>query len=155
MALLRVFIPPGSPYLPLTRIIGLNNKFVELSAVQPVESGIYLRVNLFGASYETDALKNDCLKNDRPLSVSFPTSYAVKLHSECQEKPFTNPYRQHSIALGGQKNTPPPYCLPPTILVDSSIQLCSKILVHTILIDTKECISGGCVVNSCEVSLTC
>ena len=46
-------------------------------------------------------------------------------------------------------------CLPLTILVNSSIQVCARVLVHPILIDAEEHVGDGRDVNSLEFSLAC
>ena len=98
-------------------------------------------------------MQNQRLKNDRPLSVPFLTLYAVNLRIERQEENFNNPAIQYIIDLGGETNSFFPLHLSLTILVNSSIQVCARILVHPILIDAEERIIGGRKAKSWEVAV--
>ena len=151
--LLRVFIPAGSPQVHCSRGVGFIYKFVEFSAVPQVDSDIDLCANLFGTSYEADALQNNHLKNDHPLGIPFLNLYDANLLHECRDKPFSGTDRRYVIALDGKTKKFLPSCLPLTILVDSSIQVYTRIFMHPILIDDEECVGSGCEVNSWEVSL--
>ena len=135
MALFCICSTAGSPQVHHIHGVWFIYKVVEFSAVPQVESGIDFCVISFGANYEGDALKNSCLNNYCPLSISYPTSYAVKFRSKCRDELFPDPARGYVIALGGQRNKFFAYRLPLIILVDSSIQVCVGILVHPILID--------------------
>ena len=112
------------------------------------------RANIFGDSYEADALQNTCLKNDHLLNVPFPTLYDVEIVSKVLYEPFTNPSIQYVIALGRQTNKFFLSFLPITILANSYIQMCAGILVPPILIDAKEHFSGGREAKSIEVPLS-
>ena len=104
MTLLQILSPMGSPLVPCSRGIGVVYKLVKWSAVPQVESNIDSCANIFGCSYEVDALQNNHLKNNCLLSVPFPTLYAVKLCRNCWYKPFPNPSRRYVISLGGKTN---------------------------------------------------
>ena len=145
--------PAGSTQVPHIRGIRVIYRFFKRSAVSQSKLSIKWCANIFRASYESDALQNNSLKNDRPLCVTFPISYAVDLSREVQDKTFLNPDIRYLIALHRQTNKFLPYHLPLTILFDPSIQVCSGVLVHLILIDTKECINGSCEENTLKVDL--
>ena len=85
MTLLLVLIPLGYPQVPRSSGVGVVYKFVECSTVLQVKSSIDLCVNVFGASYEANALKNNRVKKYRPLCIPFPISYAVNIHHKFQE----------------------------------------------------------------------
>ena len=112
-------------------------------------------MNIVGARYKSDALQNNRLKNDPTLGDPLPTSYAVKLRRESRYRPFPDPARQYVVALGGQTNNFFSSRLPLTILVDSSIQVDTGILVRPILINAEKRIDGGCEADSGEISLAC
>ena len=120
-----ILIPAGFPQITCSRGIGSIYKFFNRSAVPQVELSIDLRANIFGASYEADALQNKYAKNDRPLRIPFSISYAIDLRREVSEKMFPDPSRWYVIALGGETNnffhiachlasssTPPSRCEP-------------------------------------------
>ena len=104
MTLLRFLSSVGYPQVPRSHSVGVFYKFVRCSTVPQVKSIIDSRANFFGASYEADVLQNNCLKKNLSLRVTFPTSYAAKLHSECRDEIFLNPDRWYFVALGGQIN---------------------------------------------------
>ena len=80
MALLCTLVPTILPQLLPSRSVGVVYKFVKCTTIPGVESGLDLRVNIFGASDESEALQDNRLKNDHPLGVPFPSSYAIKIY---------------------------------------------------------------------------
>ena len=74
-----------------SRGVGVIYKFIKRSVVLQVESSIDFCEIIFGASYEVDTLQNIHMKNDRPLSVPFPTSFTTKPQSKYRDDPFTEP----------------------------------------------------------------
>ena len=88
MALLCVLSPPGYLQVHHNCGIGLIYKFVERSAVPQVDLDIDFLADIFGTSYEADALQNNRPKNDFPLSIQFPTSYASKIRRYCRDEKF-------------------------------------------------------------------
>ena len=79
MTLLHILIPTVSPQVPRSRGIRVTYNLVECSAVPRVKLRIYLRTNIFGASYEADTLQNNRLKNDHLLIVPLLTLHAVNI----------------------------------------------------------------------------
>ena len=72
--------PASLPQVPRSRGVGIVCKFVKRTTIPGVESGLDLRVNIFGASDESEALQDNRLKNDHPLGVPFPSSYAIEIY---------------------------------------------------------------------------
>ena len=60
--LLRTLITARPPQVPRSLGVGITYKFINLSSIKLGEPSINLRVNNFGASYELDALHDNCLK---------------------------------------------------------------------------------------------
>ena len=83
MMLLYIFIPVGSTQIHHSCGIIFVYKLVKRSFVPQVKPGIDSRANIFGATYKAGAFQNIHLKNDHPLGISLPTSYAVKLQRKC------------------------------------------------------------------------
>ena len=117
--------------------------------------GINLHVNIFGTSNKLDSLQDNRLKNDHPLRISFPSSYAVKILCKGWDKQFTNKSRWYVVALGWQSDKFSPPIFPLTILLDSSIQVSTGILVHQILVETEERIVGSIDVKPGEADRAC
>ena len=78
MTLLYILSPTIPPQVPISRGIGVVNKFVKRSTTSRDESVINLRANIFGASNESDALQDNRMKNDHLLDVPFLSLYAIK-----------------------------------------------------------------------------
>ena len=78
MALLRILIPDVTPQVPCRRGIWVTSNSVKLYFVPRFRLGIDLCMNIFGASYEADALQNNRL-NNHLLGVTLTTSYAIEL----------------------------------------------------------------------------
>ena len=57
-------------------------------------------------------------------------------------------------SFGWEKKLYFPYLLPLTILFNTAIEVCARILVHPILVNAKEHVIGGCEVISREVTLS-
>ena len=68
------------PQQPRIRGVGVVYKFIKQTTIPGVDLGLNQRANIFGASDESDALQDKRLKNNHPLGVPFPSSYAVKIH---------------------------------------------------------------------------
>ena len=103
--LLLVLSPAGYTQLHRSHSLGVIYKFDKRYAVPQVKLGIDSRANIFGASYEADALQNNRLKKDLSISVSFMTLYAVKLQSECRDESSPNLAIRYIIFLSGKTNT--------------------------------------------------
>ena len=123
MMLIRILSPMGSPWVRRSRGIGVIYNIGERFSVPQVESGIYSRTNIFGASYKADVLQNNRPKNDWLLSVPFTTSYAIKICSNCWDKPFPDPSIRGFIELDGKTNMIFPSHLPLIALVNTSIHV--------------------------------
>ena len=82
------------------------------------------------------------LKNNHPIGVPFMSSYAVNIHCEDWGNVFTNLTRRYVISLGWKTEKFSSPILPLTILVDYTIHMIYSILVHSILLDTKEQVVG-------------
>ena len=104
-----------------------------------VESVLDSRVNIFLTSDESDAFQDNCFKNYHVLGIPFTSTYSFKLHCEDRYELFTNSTRRNIVELGWKTNKFFPPILPLTILFDSTFQKISRILVHPILVDTKDC----------------
>ena len=81
MTLLHGFIIVGSPQVPFSRGVGVGYKFIEGSAFHKVIQ-VSIHAQIFGTSYEVDALQNNQMEKNLLLRVSFPISFAVKLCSK-------------------------------------------------------------------------
>ena len=58
------------------------------------------RVDIFGASDESDAFQNNRLKNDHPIGVPFPRSYAADPIYKDRKKRLPDMARRYVIVLG-------------------------------------------------------
>ena len=105
------------------------------------------------ARYQVDALHNNHPKNDFLLQIPLLIPDSVKLHQKSRDKPLPKPSSWYVIELGGQKNWFSPYLLPLTIQLNPTIQVCDRILVHSILVNSKDPVIGACEAISGEVSL--
>ena len=92
-------------------------------------------------------------EKNHTIRVPLPTSYVVDICRDRQDKTFPYVSIRYVVTLGGQTNKFFSSFLPLTILVYSSIQVDTGILVHPILIDTENRDSGGRGGNSREVYL--
>ena len=90
------------------------------------------------------------MKNDLHLCIPPLIPNYVKIHRNCQDKPLPGLSRRYFIELGGQKN---PSLFSLTILLNPYIHMCSSILVHPILVNTKELVIDGREVIYEEVAL--
>ena len=68
---------------------------------------------------------------------------SVVLHQNNPSLSISNPPRRYTIVLNGHINQFFPPHLTLTILFNNVIQMCSRILVHTILVYSKDLIIGG------------
>ena len=114
------FIPVIPPQVFLSHSIVVTYKFIKRSAVPRVDFRINSRANIFGVSYESDALQNNYLKNDHTLGIPLLTLYVLKLCHQSQDKTFTDLSRRYVVELLG-KQTSFPYHLTLTIFINSSI----------------------------------
>ena len=80
MTLLLSFDTASSPEVPNSHNESVVYEFVKRNTIPEVETELGSRVNIFGASDKLNMFHNDQLKNNNPLSVPLPISYAVKLH---------------------------------------------------------------------------
>ena len=78
--LLRALGPAILVRLPRSRVVGVVYELIKRTTILGVESGLDSRGNIFGTSNDSDALHDNRLKNDHPIGVPFPSSYAVELH---------------------------------------------------------------------------
>ena len=101
MMLLSTFITPIPPQVSRKRGVGVTYESIKRSNVPWVESSINSCANIFGASYESDRLKNDPLKNDHTIDVTLPTLYAIDIHRESWDTTFTNSDSWYVVELGG------------------------------------------------------
>ena len=90
MTLLLTLYPLRYPQVPHSRSVSVIDDFVKRTTITEVKSEINLRANIFGASDKSDALQDDWLKNDHPLGITLPSSYAVDLHCDDWDEIFTN-----------------------------------------------------------------
>ena len=102
VALLSALIPEIPPHVSRIFRIGVAYKFIKRSSVPQVYTSVSSRANIFGTSYELDALQYNRLKNYHTPIVPLPTLYDVDLHRDIQDKPFTNPDRKYIVELGGK-----------------------------------------------------
>ena len=79
---------------------------------------------------------------------------SVNLHRKNPDIPIPDPSRWYVIALGGHTNQIF-HILPLTIPLNTTIQMCARILVHPIQVDSEEIIIGEHGVIFLEVSLAC
>ena len=79
------------------------------------------------------------------LGVLLLTLFAAELRCKSRDNHPPETERRCIVALVGKCFS---YRLPPTIFVDSSIQVDTGILVHPILIDAKKRVSGGGEANT-------
>ena len=75
------------------------------------------------------------IKDDHPLHVTLPSANPVKFYRQDYQKSLPDFPGRFVLALGRHTNEFFPPCLPLTVLLDSSIQVASLILVHPILVD--------------------
>ena len=68
------------PQVPCSRVVGAIYKFVKRTTIPGVDSGLNLCAYISGANYNLDALQDKLLKNYHPICITFPRSYAVKIH---------------------------------------------------------------------------
>ena len=94
------------------------------------------------------------LENDHPLCVRILIPNSVELHPKSLEKPLLDPSRGYVIAVGGQKNYIFPSLLPLTILFNTAIQVCSRIMVQPILVNAEDYVIGRCEAISREEALS-
>ena len=80
MPLLLDLDPASSSQVPRSLSVSLVYKFVKSTTNPAVKSKLNSRMDIFGASYKSDVLQDDQLKNDHPLGVPLPSLYSVELH---------------------------------------------------------------------------
>ena len=90
----------------------------------------------FGASYESDVLQNNRQKNDHVISIILLALYAVNLCRKILDKKTSQPGQKVNRSVGWENKKVFPSRLPLTVLVDSSKQVDTGILVHQILVDS-------------------
>ena len=93
------------------------------------------------------------MKIHHPLRVPMLISNYVKLYCKGIEKTLPDLDRRYVIYLGGQHNYIFPYLLPLNILFNPTIQVCTSILVHPILVYSEEHVIFCCEAISGEVAL--
>ena len=82
MPLLLALDPVRFPHKYCDLGVHVVHELVKRDPVPSVESKLDSRANMFGIINGLGALQDDRLKNDHPIGVPLPSSYAVKLHRE-------------------------------------------------------------------------
>ena len=123
--------------------------------VSHVEVWGYPVTNVSWDGHQADMLQNNCLKSNHPLRVPTSILNSVEIHQKSSDKLIPDTDIWYVISLGGQKKLLSPYLLPPTILFNTAIKMCARMLVHPILVDTKELIISDRDVIFGEIALTC
>ena len=154
MTLLLFLRPYWFPLISCHCNVGVLHQLIVGALVPRVEVWFNTITNIFCACDQADALQNNHMKNDRPLYVSLSIPNSVKIHCKSQDKLLPFPYRKYVIALGGQTNYLFPSLLPLIILFNTAIHMCSRILMHPILVNAEELVIGGHEAISWEVALT-
>ena len=78
---------------------------------------------------------------------------SVELNRKSLEKPLPDPDRGYVILLGGQTIYLFIYLLPLTIIFNPDIQVCARVLVHPILVNSEEIVIGNHEAISGEVAI--
>ena len=134
--------PASSPWLPRSRSVCVIYEFFKHTTIPAVKSELDLRAIFFGASKESDALQDDRLKKYHPIDVPLPRSHAFKIHCGDCDKLSPDSTRQCIVSLVWQTDLFPPPSFPLTVLFDYPIQMVCRILVHPIMLDPIEHVSG-------------
>ena len=93
------------PQVPPSHSVGVVRNFVKRSTIPRGKSGINSRANIFGASYESDALQDNRLEKYHPIGIPFPRLYAFELLCKGCDELFTVTARWYIIELGWQSET--------------------------------------------------
>ena len=80
MTLLLAFYSVRSTQLPRSRGVSVVQELVKRTTISEVETELNIGENIFDASYESNSLQDDQLKNYRLLRVSLPNLCAIEIH---------------------------------------------------------------------------
>ena len=137
MVLLCILGPARFPLVPHICGVGGVYNFVKHSMIPGDELIPNSPANTVSARGKLYALQDNWLKTNHLLGVTFPGSYAIEIRWEGWEEIFPDSARRYIVALSWKTETFYPPIFPLTILIDSAIQVISRILVHQSLVDTK------------------
>ena len=83
-----------------SRIKSVFYDFVKRPTIPAVNLKLYACKNMFDSINIVGALKNERLKNNRPIIVPLPSSYSAKIHWKGCDKYFLNFSGWCVVALG-------------------------------------------------------
>ena len=143
MTLLLGFVPEIFSHVFRSRVKCVFHEFVKRPMISAVDSKAYVRANMFGIINAFGTLQDNGLNHDRPLRVTLPISYPVKLCRNGPDKYSPEFSEWYAVVLGWHTDDFFSFSLPLTILCGSAIQIVSWILLHPILVEPKEHVVGS------------
>ena len=137
MTLLHIMSPTSPPKVPHNHTVGVVKQFFKRSRIPIGELVINLRANIFGASDESDAFKENQLKNITRSVFHFLAHILQRSAARVQKTFYLHGKTVHR-SVGLENSYVLPHIFPPNTLVDYATWASSVIVVHLILVYSEQ-----------------